>query len=69
MTVPELPFPEEVEIEESGKGEKQDQAREIDKQKRRADPTYQGAFHEKKKKTGRKHVSKKSSSTRSKKRR
>ncbi|MDG1261480.1 MAG: DEAD/DEAH box helicase [Flavobacteriales bacterium] len=69
MKVPEIPFPEEVEVEESGKGEKQDQAREIDKQKRRADPDYKGAFHEKKKKTGRKHVSKKSSSTRSKKRR
>ncbi|MFT4778708.1 MAG: ATP-dependent RNA helicase RhlE [Flavobacteriales bacterium] len=70
MKVPELPFPDGlVELEGTGRGEKQDQAREIDKQKRRADPTFQGSFHEKKKKTGRKHISKKSSSTTSKKRR
>lgn len=50
MQVPLADFPEEVHIEETPKAEKQDQAREIDRQKKRENPDYKGAFHEKKNK-------------------
>lgn len=43
-----LPLPEEVEVLETEFGEKQDQLREIDRQRKIDDPTYQGAFHQKK---------------------
>ncbi|UEG52067.1 DEAD/DEAH box helicase [Mucilaginibacter daejeonensis] len=43
-----LPIPEDVFIEETPYEERQEQAREIDMQKRRDDPDFKGAFHEKK---------------------
>ena len=43
-------LPKEVEIEETDYEESQLIARSIDIQKRKADPTFKGAFHEKKKK-------------------
>ncbi len=49
--IPEVPFPAEVLQEETPKGERQLQAREIDEQRKKADPTFQGAFHERKKKS------------------
>lgn len=41
-------LPADVPIEETPYGERQDMAREIDAQKRREDPEFKGAFHEKK---------------------
>ena len=41
--------PLDLEYTETPKDEKQDMAREIDRQKKIEDPNYQGAFHEKKK--------------------
>jgi ATP-dependent RNA helicase RhlE len=49
MEIPRQPVPAEVEIMSTPGEERQDQLREIDTQKRREDPTFQGAFHEKKK--------------------
>jgi len=46
--IPVLELPESLFIHPTPKSEKQDQAREIDKQKHREDPNYKGAFHEKK---------------------
>jgi len=48
--VPVTPFPKGVEVEETSFAESQAMAREIDLQKRREDPDYQGAFHERKRK-------------------
>ncbi len=48
QTIPVYPVPAEVFIEETPYEEKQDQAREIDLQKRKEDPEFKGAFHEKK---------------------
>lgn len=45
-----LPMPADVEITETPYEENQVILREIDMQRRKEDPTYQGAFHEKKKK-------------------
>ena len=45
-----LPLPEEVEVLETEFGENQDQLREIDRQRQIDDPTFQGAFHQKKRK-------------------
>lgn len=45
-----LPLPEGVEIVETEFKENQDQLREIDRQRKIDDPTYQGAFHQKKRK-------------------
>ena len=47
MKIQEKPIPEEVEITATPKAESQDQLKEIDRQKKMEDPTYQGAFHEK----------------------
>tara|TARA_B100000401_G_scaffold338569_1_gene237094 strand:- start:5502 stop:6857 length:1356 start_codon:yes stop_codon:yes gene_type:complete len=44
-----LKMPKEVEVCDSTYEEKQAFAREIDRQKRKEDPSYKGAFHEKKK--------------------
>lgn len=52
MELPVLEIPEEVEIPATPKAEQQEQLREIDRQKKLADPTFQGAFHEKKRKPG-----------------
>lgn len=43
-------LPEEVEVVETEFKEKQDQLREIDRQRKIDDPEYQGAFHQKKRK-------------------
>lgn len=48
--IPVKTIPPEVMIEETPKYEAKDMAREIDAQKRKEDPTFQGAFHERKKK-------------------
>lgn len=48
--IPELPFPSEVKVEPTTYEEKQDVARMVDKIKRKADPEFKGAFHEKKRK-------------------
>jgi ATP-dependent RNA helicase RhlE len=50
MPVPIVDIPEEVTIVETDFKENQDYLREIDRQRRIDDPTYQGAFHQKKKK-------------------
>jgi ATP-dependent RNA helicase RhlE len=48
--IPVKSIPAGVEIEETPKYEAKDMAREIDQQKRKEDPTFQGAFHERKRK-------------------
>lgn len=50
MPVPIEPIPAEVEVPKTPFDEAQIIAREIDRQKRKEDPNYKGAFHEKKKK-------------------
>lgn len=47
MTVPVKPLPEEVPIEETAFDEQQEMAKSIDVQRRKEDPEYKGAFHEK----------------------
>jgi ATP-dependent RNA helicase RhlE len=47
-----LPLPAEVFVEQTPFEERQAQAREIDQQKRRENPEFKGAFHEKKKVKG-----------------
>lgn len=46
--IPRLPWPKEVGIEDTEKAENQLIEREIDHFKRKMDPTFKGAFHEKK---------------------
>jgi len=46
--IPVAPIPDEVFVEETPYNERQDIAREIDMQKRKDDPEFKGAFHEKK---------------------
>jgi ATP-dependent RNA helicase RhlE len=48
QTIPVFEIPEVVHIEKTETEEKQEQAREIDRQKRLDDPEFKGAFHEKK---------------------
>ena len=48
MEIPRQPVPEEVEIPPTPRQEKIDIEREIDTQRRKEDPTFKGAFHEKK---------------------
>jgi ATP-dependent RNA helicase RhlE len=48
QTIPVVPIPEEVFVEETPYEERQAIAREIDMQKRKDDPDFKGAFHEKK---------------------
>jgi ATP-dependent RNA helicase RhlE len=48
MEIPRAELPEEVEIASTPHDERQDMLREIDNQKRKEDPTFLGAFHEKK---------------------
>ncbi|MBC8155946.1 MAG: DEAD/DEAH box helicase [Bacteroidetes bacterium] len=52
MTVPRATIPAEVEMLETPFDEQQDMLREIDEQRKKADPTFAGAFHEKKMKPG-----------------
>lgn len=48
--IPLKDLPKQVSVEETSAEEQQVQNREIDRQKRRADPTFKGAFHESKRK-------------------
>jgi ATP-dependent RNA helicase RhlE len=48
MKIEELELPDEVEIVQSTRDELQEIAREIDRQRKLADPEFKGAFHEKK---------------------
>jgi len=48
MKIEELPFPEEIDVVPLSKPEKQNIDREIDRQKKLANPEFKGAFHEKK---------------------
>ncbi len=48
QTITRLPIPAEVFVEETPYEERQQLAREIDSQKRKEDPDFKGAFHEKK---------------------
>jgi ATP-dependent RNA helicase RhlE len=48
MEIPQLELPADLDLVVTKKEESQDQLREIDRQKRIADPTFKGAFHEKK---------------------
>jgi ATP-dependent RNA helicase RhlE len=48
QTIPVYDIPAEVFVEETPYEERQDQNKEIDMQKRREDPDFKGAFHEKK---------------------
>jgi ATP-dependent RNA helicase RhlE len=49
MEIPRRELPDEVEVAATPHNERQDLLREIDNQKRKEDPTFLGAFHEKKK--------------------
>lgn len=51
LNYPAIP---ELETFETPRREKQDQAREIDRELKKRDPEYKGAFHEKKRKSGKK---------------
>ena len=48
MSIPMSDVPKEVELSETPFEEEQTMLREIDLQKKKDDPNYQGAFHEKK---------------------
>jgi len=48
MKIEELPFPEEIAVVPISRPEQQNIDREIDRQKRLANPEFKGAFHEKK---------------------
>ena len=48
QTIPLLELPAEVEVTETPFAEGQEHARTLDEQKKRANPDYQGAFHERK---------------------
>ncbi|SHI45813.1 ATP-dependent RNA helicase RhlE [Tangfeifania diversioriginum] len=52
MEIPLQELPEGVEVVETDFDERQRQLREIDRQRKIDDPTYQGAFHQRKKKEG-----------------
>jgi len=51
MEIPLKELPDEVEVVDTDFEERQEQLREIDRQRKIDDPDYQGAFHQKKKKT------------------
>ena len=46
------PLPEGITVEPTPKWEAQAMARAVDREKRKADPNFKGAFHEKKRKPG-----------------
>ncbi len=52
MEIPVEEIPAEVDVVETDFKEQQNQLREIDRQRKIDDPSYQGAFHEKKRKMG-----------------
>jgi ATP-dependent RNA helicase RhlE len=49
LSVPVVPLPPGVPIEETSSAELQSQAKQIDRQKQKEDPSFRGAFHSKKK--------------------
>jgi len=49
VEIPRQPLPADLTVLDTPQEESQNQLREIDEQRRREDPTFQGAFHEKKK--------------------
>jgi ATP-dependent RNA helicase RhlE len=49
-SIPVLKLPQDIEITETPFAESQAMAMELDKQKRKADPEFKGAFHERKEK-------------------
>jgi ATP-dependent RNA helicase RhlE len=49
-TLPIAPLPEDISVEPTPKWEAQAMARAVDREKRKADPNFKGAFHEKKRK-------------------
>jgi len=53
MQIPQLELPTDLDLAATKKEESQTQLREIDRQKRIADTTFKGAFHEKKFSAGR----------------
>lgn len=48
MTIPRTPMPSNVDVPETPFEEKQEMLRELDNQRRKEDPNFKGAFHEKK---------------------
>jgi ATP-dependent RNA helicase RhlE len=52
MSVPREPLPGDLIVEPTPKEEEQDQLRTIDDQRKKEDPTFKGAFHEKKRRPG-----------------
>jgi len=48
QSIPVFDIPADVFVEQTSFEERQDQAREVDQQKRKEDPDFKGAFHEKK---------------------
>ena len=50
MKIPRVPLPAEIDIPETPFEEQQEYLREIDAQRKKEDPTFKGAFHEKKNK-------------------
>lgn len=50
MKIPRVPLPAEIDVPETPFEEQQEYLREIDAQRKKEDPTFKGAFHEKKNK-------------------
>jgi ATP-dependent RNA helicase RhlE len=48
MTIKRAPLPPDLIVHPTSREERQEQLRELDRQRRRKDPTFKGAFHEKK---------------------
>jgi len=59
MEIPEAPFPTDVQVTETPFDERQEMLKEIDNQRKKEDPTFLGAFHEKKKRPAAKPKAKK----------
>ncbi|MBA9079337.1 DEAD/DEAH box helicase [Rufibacter quisquiliarum] len=58
MKIPMVPLPQEVKVYDTPFDEQQEIARELDNQKRREDPDFKGAFHEKKSRPPRENIGK-----------
>jgi len=48
MSIKRVQLPADITVHPTSREERQEQLREIDRQRRRKDPTFKGAFHEKK---------------------
>ena len=66
MKVPRKPIPDAVPPAETPFEEQQDMLREVDEQRKKEDPTFKGAFHEKKEHAGRDRAAKAASRSKSK---